>query len=116
MESIAFQVNDLVDAISIDLDFTISSLQVDGGAAVNNFLMKFQADLLQIKIDRPKNIESTALGAGMLAGLGIGLWSDPSELRAVRKTDKIFIPTIDDNTRTTLLYAWKQAVQNAQNI
>ena len=116
LESIAFQVNDLLDAISTDLDFTISSLQVDGGAAANNFLMKFQADLLQIKIDRPKNIESTALGAGMLAGLGIGLWSDPSELMAMRKIDKIFIPTIDDNTRTTLLYAWKQAVQNVQNI
>ena len=114
LESIAFQVNDLLDSVFIDLDFTISSLQVDGGATTNNFLMQFQADLLQMKIDRPKNIESTALGVGMLAGLGSGFWSDPSELKAVRRTDKIFIPTIDDNTRTTLLRTWKKAVQKTQ--
>ena len=114
LESIAFQVNDLLDSIFTDLDFTIFSLQVDGGASANNFLMQFQADLLQMKIDRPKNIESTALGVGMLAGLGSGFWSDPSELKAVRRTDKIFIPTIDDNTRTTLLRAWKKAVQKTQ--
>ena len=96
------------------MDFTISSLQVDGGATANNFLMQFQSDILRMKIDRPKNIESTALGAGMLAGLGAGFWSDPSELKAVRSSDKIFIPTIDDNTRTILLSAWKKAVQKTQ--
>ena len=114
LESIAFQVNDLLDSIFTDLDFTISSLQVDGGATANNFLMQFQSDILRKKIVRPKNIESTALGAGMLAGLGAGFWSDPSELKAVRTSDKIFIPTIDDNTRTALLRAWKKAVQKTQ--
>lgn len=114
LESIAFQVNDLLDSIFIDLDFTISSLQVDGGATANNFLMQFQSDILRMKIDRSENIESTALGAGMLAGLGAGFWSDPSELKAVRSSDKIFIPTIDDNTCTTLLRAWKKAVQKAR--
>jgi len=111
LESIAFQVNDLLVSIFTDLDLTITSLQVDGGATANNFLMQFQADILQMKIDRPKNIESTALGTGMLAGLGSGFWSNPSELKSVRRTDKVFIPAIDDNTRTTLLYAWEQAVQ-----
>ena len=114
LESIAFQVNDLLDSIFTDLDFTISSLQVDGGATANNFLMQFQSDILRMKIDRPENIESTALGAGMLAGQGAGFWSDPSELKAVRSSDKIFIPTIDDNTRNTLLRAWKKAVQKTQ--
>jgi len=111
LESIAFQVNDLLNSVCTDLDFTISSLKVDGGATANNFLMQFQADLLQITIDRPRNIEITALGAGMLAGLGSRFWSDPAELKAVRRTDKTFIPTIDNNIRTTLLHAWKQAVQ-----
>ena len=114
LESIAFQVNDLLDSIFTDLDFTISCLQVDGGATANNFLMQFQADLLQITIDRPENIESTALGAGMLAGLGAGFWSDPYKLKAEKSSDKIFIPTIDDNTRTALLRAWKKAVQKTQ--
>ena len=76
--------------------------------------MQFQSDILRMKIDRPENIESTALGAGMLAGLGAGFWSDPSKLKSVRSSDKIFIPTIDDNTRTTLLRAWKKAVQKTQ--
>jgi glycerol kinase len=114
LESIAFQVNDLLDSIFTDLDFTISSLQVDGGATANNFLMQFQSDILRMKIDRSENIESTALGAGMLAGLGAGFWRDPLELKALRSSDKIFTPTIDDNTRTTLLRAWKKAVQKAQ--
>ena len=114
LESIAFQVNDLLDSIFTDLDFTISSLQVDGGATVNNFLMQFQSDILRMKIDKSENIESTALGAGMLAGLGAGFWSDPLKLKAMRSSDKIFIPTIDDNTRTTLLDAWKNAVQKTQ--
>ena len=76
--------------------------------------MQFQSDILRIKIDRSENIESTALGAGMLAGLGAGFWSDPLELKAMRSSDKIFIPTIDDNTRTTLLRAWKKAIQKTQ--
>jgi len=89
LEGIAFQVYDLLESISKDLDIDISNLNVDGGAVANNFLMQFQADILQINIDRPKNIESTALGAGMLAGLGVGFWKNPSELNEVRRTDKI---------------------------
>jgi glycerol kinase len=114
LESIAFQVNDLLDSMFTDLGYTISYLQVDGGATVNNFLMQFQSDILRMKIDKSENIESTALGAGMLAGLGAGFWRDPLELKAMRSSDKIFIPTIDDNTRTTLLLAWKKAVQKTQ--
>ena len=114
LEGIAFQVNDLLVSISKDLDGNISVLQVDGGAVANNFLMQFQADILQIKIDRPKNIESTALGAGMLAGLGVGFWKNPAELKAVRETDQIFIPTMSDDKRTELLSNWKLAIRKVQ--
>ena len=114
LEGIAFQVHDLLDSILKDLDGNISVLQVDGGAVANNFLMQFQADILQIKIDRPKNIESTALGAGMLAGLGVGFWKNPAELKAVRETDQIFIPTMSDDKRTELLSNWKLAIRKVQ--
>lgn len=111
LESIAYQVKDLLDAVLNDLALDISSLQVDGGAAANDFLMQFQADILKVEIDRPVNIESTALGAGMLAGLGCGFWESADELRAVRRTDKLFSPGMDEIKRATLLAGWQSAVQ-----
>ena len=114
LEGIAFQVYDLLESISKDLDIDISNLNVDGGAVANNFLMQFQADILQINIDRPKNIESTALGAGMLAGLGVGFWKNPAELKEVRKTDKIFYPTMSRDNRISLLSNWKSAIRKLQ--
>jgi len=114
LEGIAFQVYDLLGSVSKDLDIDISNLNVDGGAVANNFLMQFQADILQINIDRPKNIESTALGAGMLAGLGVGLWKNQSELKEVRKTDKIFYPTMSDDNRISLLSNWESAIRKLQ--
>ena len=114
LEGIAFQVYDLLGSVSKDLDIDISNLNVDGGAVANNFLMQFQADILQINIDRPKNIESTALGAGMLAGLGVGLWKNQSELKEVRKTDKIFYPTMSDDNRISLLSNWESAIKKLQ--
>ena len=85
LESIAFQVSDLLDSIYKDMNINLSTLKVDGGACANNFLMQFQADIIQGTIDRPVNIESSALGSGMLAGLGIGFWSNSRELQNVRK-------------------------------
>ena len=114
LESIAFQVYDLLESVSKDLDYDIANLKVDGGAVANNFLMQFQADILQINIDRPENIESTALGAGMLAGLGVGFWKNPAELKAVGETDQIFIPTMSDDKRTELLSNWKLAIRKVQ--
>ena len=114
LESIAFQVHDLLNSISKDLDDNISVLQVDGGAVANNFLMQFQADILQIKIDRPKNIESTAMGAGMLAGLGAGFWKNPADLKVVRKTEQIFISTMPEDKRRELLSNWKLAIRKVQ--
>ena len=114
LESIAFQVYDLLESVSKDLNNDISVLQVDGGAVANNFLMQFQADILQINIDRPENIESTALGAGMLAGLGVGFWKNPADLKAVRKTDQLFIPTMSKSKRSEFLSNWKLAVRKVQ--
>jgi glycerol kinase len=114
LEGIAFQVYDLLESVSKDLNNDISVLQVDGGAVANNFLMQFQADILQINIDRPENIESTALGAGMLAGLGVGFWKNPGDLNAVRKTDQIFIPTMSKSKRSEFLSNWKLAVRKVQ--
>ena len=111
LESIAFQVNDLIDSIRSDIDWEIYSLQVDGGASANNFLMQFQSDILQLKIDRPLNIESTALGIGMLAGIGSGFWNNPKDLESIRETDKIFEPVMDVQTRKSLLQNWHQAIK-----
>ena len=73
--------------------------------------MQFQADILNQKIDRPVNIESTALGAGMLAGLATGFWSDAKELSKTRKTDQIFTPQMKENKRLALQQSWKQAIE-----
>ena len=116
LESIAYQVSDLLDAIFQDMDMNISTLKVDGGACSNNFLMQFQADIIQKTIDRPTNIESTALGAGMLAGLGTGFWSHAGELQNVRKTDRMFTSKMTDIERSVLLNGWKTAVKQAKLI
>ena len=113
LESIALQVKDILDAIFQDLDINLPILKVDGGACANNFLMQFQADIIQGTIDRPVNIESTALGAGMLAGLAIGFWSNSRELQNVRKTDILFTDKMTNTERSALLEAWKIAVAQA---
>jgi len=113
LESIAYQVSDLLDAIFQDMDMNLATLKVDGGACANNFLMQFQADIIQQTIDRPTNIESTALGVGMLAGLGAGFWSHAGELQIVRKTDRIFRAEMTDIERSGLLHGWKRAVKQA---
>ena len=116
LESIAFQVNDLLDAIFQDIDINLSTLKVDGGACANNFLMQFQADILQKSIDRPVNIESTALGVGMLAGLATGFWSCSREIQNVRRTDRIFKAKMTLTERKAHQNAWKTAVKQAQYI
>ena len=114
LESIAYQVKDLLDAMFIDMDLDLATLKVDGGAAANNFLMQFQADMIQQAIDRPMNIESTALGAGMLSGLSSGFWINTQELIAMRKTDRIFTPQMPAKYRFNLLQSWKKAIEKTQ--
>ncbi|MDA0839065.1 MAG: glycerol kinase GlpK [Planctomycetota bacterium] len=110
LESIAYQTRDLIEAVQQDLGIQLKELRVDGGATANNFLMQFQADILGIPVDRPANIETTALGAGFLAGLGCGLWSGWDEMADNRKTERRFEPDMVGDRRNKLYTGWKDAV------
>lgn len=110
LEALAYQLGDLVQAMQADAQESLSVLNVDGGASANNFLLQFQSDILQTAIRRPRNIESTALGAAFLAGLSSGFWSDVEELKSLRANDDIFEPHMTDEQAQELLTSWKQAV------
>ena len=111
LESIAFQSADLVEAMIYDAGLQLHQLRVDGGAASNNFLMQFQADLLGVDIERPCHIETTAIGAAYLAGLGVGLWGNIDELELHRQVDRVFSPQMSELQRQDKLSAWRNAVK-----
>ena len=111
LEAIAYQSADLVNAMSVDADQPITSLRVDGGAVVNDFLMQFQADILNVPVIRPKIVETTALGAGMLAGLATGVWGSPEALANINPPERTFEPAMSQDQREALLDGWKKAVQ-----
>ncbi len=111
LESIAFQVRDLLQSVFQDLDVKLPTLKVDGGAVVNNFLMQFQSDVLDLNIIRPKNVESTALGAAFLAGLQTGFWEDNDELKSLLEQDKEFTSQMDEKSRKELVHSWESAVK-----
>ncbi|MEE2618134.1 MAG: glycerol kinase GlpK [Candidatus Poribacteria bacterium] len=111
LESIAFQSADLVEAMIYDAGLQLHQLRVDGGAASNNFLMQFQADLLGVDIERPRHIETTAIGAAYLAGLGVGLWENIDELELHRQVDRVFSPQMSELQRQDKLSAWRNAVK-----
>ena len=111
LESIAFQSADLVEAMIYDAGLQLHQLRVDGGAASNNFLMQFQADLLGVDIERPCHIETTAIGAAYLAGLGVGLWKNIDELEFHRQVDRVFSPQMSELQRQDKLSAWRNAVK-----
>ncbi len=115
LEGICFQVADLIGAMEKDSGRKIAVLRVDGGACASNLLMQTQADILGLAIERPKNIESTALGAAMMAGLGAGIWPDCDSLAATREVDRKFAPTITIKDRHARTKVWKKAVKRAQN-
>ena len=110
LEALAYQVNDLSDAMIADAGMALSVLNVDGGAANNNFLMQFQADMMKTPINRPDNTETTALGAAFLAGLQTGFWSSVDEVMEVRTINRAYEPSMDDSKRDELLAGWKAAV------
>ncbi len=114
LESIAFQTRDVLQAMEQDAGISIKSLNVDGGATANDYLMQFQADILDAEVDRPVITESTALGAAYLAGLKAGIWK-PEDLTKVRKTEQKFSPKLDEKTRTQLYNNWKKAVERTFN-
>ncbi len=114
LESLAFQSKDLIEAMQEDSKTKLTSLKVDGGASSNNYLMQFQADILNTKIERTKVLESTAQGVAFLAGIGVGLWQMDDILRN-RKIDREFIPKMEEEKRTRLYKKWNKAVKRTMN-
>ncbi len=114
LESIAYQSKDLITAMEEDSKVKLSTLKVDGGASANNYLMQFQADILNANVERAEIIESTALGAAYFAGIGIGLWS-MNDIIKNRKINKVFRPSMEDKKRVHLYKNWKKAVKRSMN-
>jgi glycerol kinase len=110
LESIAYQTRELIDAMQADAGNRLLELRVDGGAAANNFLMQFQADILGCPIVRPADIETTALGAAYLAGLATGFWTSEAEVETFWRAERRFEPAMDAATRDGLFSGWKDAV------
>ncbi len=113
LESIAYQTRDVLEATQKDAGMTIDVLKVDGGAAVSDFLMQFQADILGIPVERPAVVETTALGAAFLAGLAVGFWKNERDLLGIRAIDRIFEPAFSHERREELYRDWKRAVARA---
>ncbi|MCR8745050.1 glycerol kinase GlpK [Romboutsia lituseburensis] len=113
LESIAYQTKDVLEAMQQDSQMTLKFLKVDGGASSNNFLMQFQSDMLNVNIDRPKVVETTALGAAYLAGLAVGFFKDKEEIKSKWAVDKEFNPRIDEEKRIKLYKGWKKSVSRA---
>jgi glycerol kinase len=113
LQSIAFQVYDVISAMEDDAGMTIEELKVDGGAAVNDLLMQFQANLIGIPVIRPECIETTALGAAYLAGLAVGYWSGVEEIKKQWAIDQTFISKISQESQEDLKKGWQKAVTHA---
>jgi len=116
LEALAYQTRDVVDTMVAESGRPLTGLRVDGGAAANNFLMQFQADLLGTIVDRPTVVETTALGAALLAGLGVGLWKSAHDLARVRKTDRVFRPRMAPEQREALYQGWRRAVAAVRSL
>ena len=114
LESIAYQTKDILNAMQEDSKIELKTLKVDGGACANNFLMQFQADILNTMVERPEIIESTALGAAYLAGITVGLWKK-EDIIENRKIDRLFQATFDEAMRMKLYSGWKKAVKRTMN-
>ena len=115
LESIAFQVSDVLGAMEADSGDHFSKLKVDGGASANNLLMQMQADIIDTQVIRPRSVESTSLGAAYLAGLAVGFWKDEAEIMKNMQTDRTFDPTMSETDRKNALTGWKKAVKAAMS-
>jgi glycerol kinase len=115
LESMAYQTRDLLEDMAKNSGVTLKELKVDGGASQNNWLMQFQADILGCKVIRPKDIETTALGACYLAGLGCGIWKSQDELVDLWEADRVFTPQMDEATREALYAQWLKAVEKSKD-
>ncbi|MCT6807835.1 MAG: FGGY-family carbohydrate kinase, partial [Bombilactobacillus sp.] len=115
LQSLGYQSRDVIDTMHADTKIKIPKLKVDGGAANNDYLMQFQADILGIEIERAANLETTALGAAFLAGLAIGFWENLGEIKKIQKNGRIFKPQMSTAERESLYSGWKSAVKAAQS-
>lgn len=115
LESIAYQCADLVEAMSKDSGILMSELRVDGGASVSSIMMQIQSNLTATKVNKPKLVETTALGAAYMAGLAVGFWRDFDEIEMVREVDHIFVPAISNDEREKMLKGWHKAVTRAMD-
>lgn len=114
LESIAFQLTDLLEAMTKDSQITLSELRVDGGASISNIMMQIQANLIRTMVNRPKTVETTALGAAYLAGLAVGMWNSLDEIESNREVEKVFIPEMDKADRDKLYNGWLRAVERSK--
>lgn len=115
LESLAYQVHDLAVAMEADAGVRLSVLNVDGGASANDFLIQFQSDILRTPLRRPQNAETTALGAAFLAGLATGFWKDAEALCALRSSDDVYEPGMEDERHAKLLEGWARAVKRTMS-
>lgn len=113
LESIALQVCDVIDAMKADAGTEITTLKVDGGASANNFLMQFQADMLDATVKRPACVESTAMGAAYLAGLAVGYWENKEDVIKNQQIGRVFDPNMDPEERAAKRKGWNKAVKYA---
>lgn len=114
LEAIAYQTADILHAMENDTGRSLTTLNVDGGASANNFLMQFQADIVGRDIQRPVIRETTAMGAAYLAGLAVGFWKDLDEIKRARSIDQKFVSAMDESQRERLLHGWHKAVNRAK--
>lgn len=115
LESITFQMTDLLEAMMNDSGILLKDLRVDGGASISDIMMQIQADMTGVKVNRPVNREATALGAAYLAGLATGVWKDMAEIEENRQVDRIFVPSMEEGKRNEMYSNWKRAVERSRN-
>lgn len=113
LESLAYQVNDVLEVMEEESGIRLAALKVDGGASANNFLMQTQANLSYAPVKRPQCVETTAMGAAYLAGIAVGYWKDKEEVKANWAVDRTFEPEIEAKRRKSMLAGWKKAVKYA---
>ena len=115
LEAIAYQMTDLLEAMKQDSDIELSELRVDGGASVSNIMMQIQADMIRTNVNRPKMVETTAIGAAYLSGLAVGFWKDMEEIERIREVDKVFEPKMDMEKREKRYRGWLRAVERSRD-
>ena len=113
LESLAYQVNDVLEAMKADSNMQLAALKVDGGASVNDFLMQTQADIIQAPVNRPSCVETTAMGAAYLAGLAVGYWKSKEDVIKNWSVNRVFMPTLEKELRDERVKGWNKAVKYA---